>query len=169
MWWYAGAGLTIKKRQSWEGQVCVHIPINRAKNRSALNWDRYTVPQFVCFWCWNLLLWFSGCLWMAEGGATVKQLDRWTDSGTEDAVTSDLAAAVADLHRRSGLGEILWFIFMLKFCSVSHYCQRNGCTVLGGSKKNWTRPPRVWGGNIKTSRVFLHTVTLHHWLPDAQD
>lgn len=42
---------------------------------------------------------------MAGKGTKTKQLDRWADSGMEDTVTPDLAAAVADLHRRSGLGE----------------------------------------------------------------
>lgn len=44
-------------------------------------------------------------LCMTRKSTQTKQLHRWTNSGVEDAVTSDLAAAVADLHRRSDLGE----------------------------------------------------------------
>lgn len=42
---------------------------------------------------------------MAGKGTKAQQLDRWTCSGTKDAATSDLGAAGANLHRRSGLRE----------------------------------------------------------------
>lgn len=44
-------------------------------------------------------------LHMTRKSPQARQLHRWTNSVVEDGVTSDLAAAVADLHRRSDFSE----------------------------------------------------------------